>query len=114
MRVCVRDSGMFAGLATLLNGADREGERDVFRLWGFRRRFTVLASVVETVELPQDAPRRALRRDVFRERARRTLSRKSTGAMSALLPSTRMRPQGEDDVGEAGRRTHLRRSTALQ
>ena len=71
---------MFVELVTLLNGADREGERDAFRLCGcLSRRSMVLVSVVEIVEFPQDAPRRALRREVLRESARRTLSKNRTG-----------------------------------
>lgn len=79
MCVCVCESGKSVVLVTLLRGADREGEREVLRLCGWRgSRFIVLASVVVTVELPHEAPRRAMRRDVLRERTRRTLSRKST------------------------------------
>lgn len=79
MNVCVRERGMLIVLATLLSGAERDGERDVLRLCGWRgRRFAVLVSVVEIVDVCKDAPRRALRRDVLRERTRRILSRKST------------------------------------
>jgi len=77
---------MFVVLDTLLRGAGREGERDVLRLCGTRgRSVSVLVSVVEVVELPHEVPRRALRREVLRESARRMLSRKSTGVVLAWL-----------------------------
>ena len=65
-----------AVLGTLLRGAEREGEREVARLGGLRRRVRVLASFVERPELCH--VRRALRREVLRERARKTLSRTRT------------------------------------
>lgn len=69
---------MFVVLDTLLRGAGRLGERDALRLCGARgRSVSVLVSIVD-VELPHEMPRRALRREVWRESSRRMLSRKST------------------------------------
>lgn len=58
----------------------------------------MLVSVVKLVELPHKASRRALRREVLRESARRMLSRKSTGKAVSVDALRREHRRGNASV----------------